>query len=62
MDHSGPNCLSDILVCRIAQVSPFGHRTRVAQLSMLEQKLVHASSSDTISSNFMHSLEECTYF
>ena len=62
MDHSCPNCFPDILACRITQVSPFGHRARLEQLSMLEQQLVHASSPDTISSNLVHSLEECTYF
>ena len=62
MDHSGPNCLPDILACRIVQDLPFGHRARLAQLSMLEQQLTHASSPDTISSNLVHSLEECATF
>ena len=62
MDHSGHNCLADILACRIIQDSAFGHRAKLAQLSMLEQQLAHASSPDTISGNLVHSLEECTTF
>ena len=62
MGHSGPNCLPDILAYRIVQDSPFGHRARLAQLSMLEQQLAHASSPDTISCNLVHFSKECITF
>ena len=62
MDHYDPNCLSDILACRIVQGSAFWNRARLAQLSMLEQQLANALSPNTISSNLVHSLEECTTY